>query len=336
MPEETPPSVALHQLMVGHWVSQALCVAAELGIADHMASSPSDVSELARAVSAHPRALFRLMRALASVGVFTEVAPRRFALTPVGDCLRATSATSLRALALTVNSLDWAAWAEMRHSLRTGETAFQHVHQMGPFDYFHRNPEVGKTFDEAMTGFVTQNGAAIVEAYDFRGLRRIIDVGGGVGTLMMSILRSSPEITGVVFDLPDVIAVAEQRVERAGLAARCDCVGGSFFETAPADGDAYIMASIIHDWDADHCRRILATCRAAMPSSAKLLLVEMVIPAGNAPFFGKLLDLEMLVCFGGQERTEEEYRELLNATGFRLTRVVPTRTPSSILEALPC
>jgi O-methyltransferase domain len=153
---------------------------------------------------------------------------------------------------------------------------------------------------------------------------------------MISLLRSSPEVTGVVFDLPDVIAVAKQRVERAGLAARCDCVGGSFFETAPADGDAYIMASIIHDWDADHCRRILATCRAAMPSSAKLLLVEMVIPPGNAPYFGKLLDLEMLVCFGGQERTEEEYRELLSATGFRLTRVVPTHAPSSILEAVPC
>ena len=336
MREEIPPSVALHQLMVGHWVSQALCVAAELGIADHMAAPPCDVSELAKAVSAHPGALFRLMRALASVGIFTEVAPRRFALTPVGDCLRATSPTSLRALALTVNSLDWAAWAEMRQSLRTGETAFQHVHQMGPFDYFRRNPEAGKTFGEAMTGFVTQNGAAIVEAYDFRGLRRIIDVGGGVGTLMMSLLRSSPEVTGVVFDLPDVIAVAEQRVERAGLAARCDCVGGSFFETVPADGDAYIMASIIHDWNADHCRRILATCRAAMPSSAKLLLVEMVIPPGNDPFFGKLLDLEMLVCFGGQERTEEEYRELLSATGFELTRVVPTRTPSSILEAVPC
>ena len=336
MPEEIPPSAALHQLMVGHWISQALCVAAELGIADHMAASPCDVSELAKAVSAHPGALFRLMRPLASVGVFTEVAPRRFALTPVGDCLRATSPTSLRALALTVNSMDWAAWAEMGHSLRTGETAFQHVHQMGPFDYFHRNPEAGKTFDEAMTGFVTQNGAAIVEAYDFRGLRRIIDVGGGVGTLMMSLLRSSPEVTGVVFDLPDVIAVAKQRVERAGLAARCDCVGGSFFETVPADGDAYIMASIIHDWDADHCRRILATCRAAMPSSAKLLLVEMVIPPGNAPFFGKLLDLEMLVCFGGQERTEEEYRDLLTATGFRVTRVIPMRTPSSIVEAIPC
>ena len=336
MRDEIPPSVALHQLMVGHWVSQALCVAAELGIADQMAAAPRDVSELAKAVSAHPGALFRLMRALASVGVFVEVAPRRFALTPVGDCLRATSPTSLRALALTVNSVDWAAWAEMRHSLRTGETAFQRVHQMGPFDYFRRNPEAGKTFDEAMTGFVTQNGAAIVEAYDFTRVLRVIDVGGGVGTLMMSIRRSNPEVTGVVFDLPDVIAVAKQRVEHAGLAARCDCLGGSFFETIPADGDAYIMASIIHDWDADHCRRILATCRAAMPSSAKLLLLEMVIPPGSDPFFGKLLDLEMLVCFGGQERTEEEYRELLTATGFRLTRVIPSRTPSSILEAVPC
>jgi O-methyltransferase domain/Dimerisation domain len=334
--QDAQPSAILHQLLSGHWISQALCVAAELGVADHMAGAPRDVLELARAVDAHPGALYRLMRALASVGVFTEVAPRRFALTPVGDCLRATSRTSLRSLALTVNSLDWAAWAEARHSLRTGETAFQHVHGVGPFDYFRRHPKVGQIFDDAMTGFVTQNGSAIVEAYDFSGLSRIVDVGGGVGALVVSILLANPELQGVVFDLPDVVASARQRINEAGLAGRCECVTGSFFETLPTGGDAYILASIIHDWDAEHCRKILATCRAAMSPIARLLLIEMVIAPGDHPFFGKLLDLEMLVCFGGQERTEEEYQELLMASGFRMTRVIPMRTPSSIVEAIPC
>lgn len=335
MGDQVPPSVILHQLLCGHWISQALCVAAELGVADRLESGPRDVADLAHEVSAHPGALFRLMRALASVGVFSEVAPRSFALTPVGDCLRSTAATSLRALARTVGAMDWAAWSELHHSVRTGETAFRRVHGVTPFEHFRAHPEVGRLFDEAMSGFVTQNGVAVAEAYDFGSLSRIVDVGGGDGTLAISILRAHAGIRAVVFDLPDVIATTRKRVESAGLTARCEFVAGSFFESIPAGADAYLLASIIHDWEEERCWEILARCREAAPPHAKLLLLEMVIPPGDDPFFGKLLDLEMLACFGGRERSAPEYRELLAGAGFELTRIVATRTPTSVIEAVP-
>ena len=336
MSEGPPPSAVLHRLTAGHWIARAVCTAAELGLADQMSEAPRAVAELAERVGADPRALHRLLRALASVGVFTEPSPRCFALTPVGACLRADHPNSLRALALTIDQVDWQAWAELRHSVRTGEPAFQRVHGVAPFDYFRLHPSVGENFDAAMTGFVLQNGAAIVEAYDFSSVSRLVDVGGGVGTLMTLILRAHPQMTGVVFDLPEVIPRAERRVAQAGLSARCECVAGSFFDRVPTGGDAYLLASIIHDWDGESCQRILAACRAAMPSRARLLLVEMVIPQGDGDFFGKLLDLNMLVSFGGQERTEAEYSDLLTLAGFRLTQVIPTRTPSSIVEAIPC
>ena len=199
----------------------------------------------------------------------------------------------------------------MLHSVRTGETAFRQVHGVDPFEYFERNPEVGRIFDEAMNGFVSQNGLAVVEAYDFTRFASIVDVGGGQGVLMSAILAASPGARGVIFDRPAVIERARARIEGAGIASRCDAVAGDFFVSVPSGADAYLLASILHDWDDERCLAILHCCRRAIPEDGKLLLVEMVIPPGNDPFFGKLLDLEMLVCFGGRERSEDEYRQLL-------------------------
>jgi O-methyltransferase domain/Dimerisation domain len=334
-PQQVPPPVALHRLMSGHWIAQAIFVAAQLGVADYLTDGPQHADALAQSVGAHPGALYRLLRALASVGVFTEIAPQRFALTPIGTSLQTGITGSLHALALTGNVLDWEAWGQLLYCVKTGEPAFQHVHGMDPFTYFQHHPEVGKIFDEAMTGFVTENSLAVVTAYDFTPFTTIVDVGGGHGALMVAILQASPATRGVILELPSVLDGARATLEAAGLLSRCDCVAGDFFASVPAGGDAYILASIIHDWDTERSLTILRNCRRAMTNDAKLLLEEMVIPPGDAPFFGKWLDLEMLACFGGQERTEAEYQALLAAAGFQLTRIVPTHTPSSVIEAVP-
>lgn len=332
-PQELPPSVKLNQLGTGRWVSEALYVAAKLGVADHLKDGARSVDQLATSVGAHAGALYRLLRALASVGVFTEAEPRKFALTEMGACLQTGVPGSMRALAL-MTDLERDAWGQLEHSIRTGETAFDHVHGMGFFAYLQRHPDEGRLFDEAMTGFVSQNIAAVVAAYDFRPFSKIVDVGGGHGALMAAILKASPGTEGVIFDLPSVVEGAERNIEAAGLSARCQCVGGDFFTSVPTGGDAYVMASIIHDWDDQRSVAILRNCRQAMSGRGKLLLVEMVIPAGDTPFFGKLLDLEMLVLApGGRERTETEYQALLVDAGFRLIRIVSTRSLASVIEA---
>jgi ubiquinone/menaquinone biosynthesis C-methylase UbiE len=333
--KEVPPAVSLRRLLGGHWISQAVSVAAELRLADRLADGPLSADELARASGSHPRALYRLLRALSTVGVFSEVSPRRFALSPAGNYLREGIPGSLRSIALLIRRLDWAPWGDMLHSLRTEEPAFHHVHGMGPFDYFEDHPEVGGTFDQAMTEFVTQNGIAAVAAYDFRPFSKVVDVGGGHGALMSAILESSPQTRGVIFDLPRVIEGARQRIEASNLSPRCECVAGDFFQEVPAGGDAYVLASIIHDWDDEQALTILRNCRRAMGDRGTLLLVEMVIPPDDAPFFGKWLDLHMMVSVGGRERTAEEYRTLFEEAGLRLLRIVRTSTPSSILEAVP-
>jgi O-methyltransferase domain/Dimerisation domain len=332
---ELPASVRLHQLMAGHWVSQAIYVVAKLGVADHLAQAPQTVEALARAVNAHPRSLYRLMRALASVGLFTEVAPARYELTSVGHFLRSDVAGSLRGLALTVNEFDWQPWGYLLHSVKTGQPAFPLVHGAGAFEYLGKHSDAGRMFDEAMIDFVSQNIRAVMSAYDFASFRNIVDVGGGRGALMMAILEANPSTRGIIQDLPAVIEGASREVAARGLTHRCACIAGDFFQGVPAGGDAYILASIIHDWNDQAGADILRSCRTAMSDQARLLLVEMVIPPGDGPSFGKLLDLEMLVCFGGRERTEEEYRDLLRETGFEPVRIVSTQAAASVIEAKP-
>jgi len=331
-----PPSLQLFYLSKGTAISTSLSLVAELGIADLLAEGPRNVAELARETDTHPQSLFRVLRLLASQGVFTEVQPEYFALTRLGEFLRSDIPGTMRSWVRMTGMKSWfQAYAEAMHSLRTGEPAFKHAVGVEFFDYMAANTEQGAIFNQAMTDFGQGVSNAVVHGYDFSGLERVIDVGGSHGSLIRAILHAYPEMRGVLFDLPHVAESARQLIAEDGLAQRCDIVGGDFFKAIPAGGDAYLLRWIIHDWDRERALTILENCRSAMRKTARLLLVEAVIPPGNEPHLGKLMDFVMLAGLGGQERTEDEYAHLLNEAGFRLQRVVPTASPMSVIEGTP-
>jgi hypothetical protein len=335
-PPAPPPSVVLMQMIFGKVVTQALSVVARFGLADQLATGPKTAAELAQAAKLHPGHLYRVLRALGSVGVLAEAADGRFALTPVGDFLRSDVPGSMRAVATyCCDPWSWQAWGDLAESVRTGEVAFDRVFGQGPWDYFQQHPDEAATFNAGMTGFSQQMSGPVVKAYDFSGFGTVVDVGGGHGALLGAILTANPNVRGVVFDAPSVAAGTTKAIRDAGLADRCRAEGGDFFQEVPAGGDAYILKHIIHDWNDAKATDILRTCRRAVPPTGKLILVEIVIPKAGEPSFGTLLDLEMLVICDGKERTEAEYRDLLAGAGFRLTRVVPTEAPVSLVEAVP-
>jgi hypothetical protein len=332
-----PPEVELLSHITGLWRSRAVYVAAKLGVADALRDGPRPVAEIAAAVGAHPGALHRLLRALASLGIFAERGGR-FELTPMAEQLRSDRPGSLRAMALTVGGLPFQAWGEALHSVQTGRPAFEHVYGTSFFDHLAGDPESSRIFDEAMNAQSGISHAAIVSSYDFSGFATIVDVGGGQGVLLERILRANPKATGVVYDQAHVVDKGRTRLAGGDLGGRLEFVAGSFFDGVPEGGDAYLLAMVIHDWDDVDAVKILSACRRAMPAHGKLLLSELVIPPGNAPFFGKLLDLDMLVSFGGKERTADEYRTLFKDAGFSLNRIVPAYGPMtaiSILEGAP-
>jgi hypothetical protein len=333
--DASPPSTTLLQMMTGYWVSQALYVAAKLGIADLLADGPVDCEDLAASTDSHAPSLQRVLRALASVGVFTEVSPGAFALTPLGELLRTETPGSMRALAIMYAEEQYRAWGELVHSVRTGEMAFDHQFGMGYFEYLAQHPEADRVFNEAMTGWTHQLVGAVVDTYDFSPFKTVVDVGGGYGALLAAILQSNPGTQGILFEQPHVVASATEQLVAAGVADRCTVVGGDFFAAVPAGGDAYVLSQILHDWDDEHCVAILGQCRQAMPDHGKLLVVELVLPEGDEPFLGKWLDLHMLVLLGGRERTAAEYDALFQAAGFKLARVVPTPPGPSVVEAVP-
>src|SRR6516162_6212527 len=331
MPDVSPHQ-QLDQMITGYWTSQAIYVAAKFGIADHLKHGPKTVGELAGATSTNPDALYRLLRALASVGIFTEGEARRFSLTPLAEPLRSDVAGSKRALALMSGDEPFRAWAEIDYSIRTGKVAFDKVFGKPIFDYLGDHPDKARNFDAAMVGVHGRESDAVLDAYDFSVFGVVADVGGGNGSQMTEILKKHNGVKGILFDLPHVIERAKERVRAAGLLDRCQLVSGSFFEAVPEGADAYVMRHIIHDWDEEKCLTILRNCHRAMSSASKLLVIESVIPPGNEPFFGKFVDLQMLLIPGGKERTENEYRALLARAGFELTRIVPTATEVSIVE----
>jgi hypothetical protein len=324
-------------MVTGCWISQALYVAAKLGIADLLQEGPQSCARLAEATQTHAEALYRVLRALASVGIFAEDEAGHFRLTPLADLLRTDAPGSLRAFAIMLGAPEhWRAWEGVLHSVRTGQPAFDHVFGIPLFEYFPTHPEAARIFDDAMTSRSAQENTAIVAAYAFTAAHTVVDIGGGQGTLLASILEIHPHARGVLFDLPHVIASARTRIERAGQAARWEYVAGDFFAAVPAGGDCYLLKKVIHDWDDERAQRILTNCRTAMAGTGRLLLIEPLIPPGNEASFNKLLDLLMLVWnAGGRERTEREHQGLLAAAGFRLSRVIPTRAGVSIIEAVP-
>ena len=332
MPPELSPGEQLLAMASGAWVTQMIHVAAELGVADHLAGGERDCEELAQACGAEADTLFRLLRGLASLGIFEETAPRRFALTPLAELLRSDHPQSLRQFARMLGEEHYLSWADLLRSVRTGENAFQHRYGCSVFAWYQQNPERGAIFDGAMTDFSRQETEALLAAFDFSGIRRLVDVGGGRGALLQRVLRATPELQGTLFDQPEVVAPVTPPAE---LGDRLSIEGGDFFRSVPSGADAYLLKHILHDWGDDACRTILGHIRAAMDPAGRVLILEQVIPPGNGPFPGKLLDLNMLVMSeGGRERTPEEYARLLESAGLRLSRIVPTASAVSVVEAV--
>jgi ubiquinone/menaquinone biosynthesis C-methylase UbiE len=329
-------SDALLQMIGGYRVSRLISAAAKLGIADLLKDSPKTIEELAKSTNTDVGALYRLMRALASVGVFVELDQGRFTLTPLAELLQTDVPGSLRAIAIMQGEdWHWKAWGDFLYSLKTGSSAFEHVFGMDLFKYLAHNPKSASNFDEAMSNVAMQKAMAVTNAYDFSGIRKIVDVGGGNGTFITKILKANPQMKGVLFDLAHVVEHARNYIKASGLAERCECVAGDFLQSVPQDGDAYFLSSVIHNWDDNRAIAILKSCHRAMAKSGKVLLVEAVITPGNEPHFSKLLDIQMLVITpGGRGRTETEYRLLFDAAGFKLMNIVPTQSPWSIVEGV--
>jgi ubiquinone/menaquinone biosynthesis C-methylase UbiE len=328
------PHQQLDRIISGYWTSQAVYAAAQFGIADLLKDGPRSVGQLAEATGADADALYRLLRALASVGIFAEGESRQFSLTPLAEPLRSDVAGSKRALALMMGDEQFRAWSEIEYSIRSGKTAFEKVFGQPVFDYLAEHPDKARIFDAAMTGIHGRESNAILDAYDFSGIGVLADVGGGNGSQIAAVLEGHTTMRGILFDLPHVVERGRERIEAAGLAQRCTLVGGSFFDAVPEGADAYMLRHIIHDWDEERALAILRNCHRAMPADGRLLVVESVIPPGNEPFGGKFLDLVMLLIPGGKERTEGEYRTLFAQAGFELKRVVPTGTDVSVIEGV--
>ena len=329
------PHQQLLQMLTGYWVSQALITAAKLGLADEIARTPATAAELAPTVGANADALYRLLRMLASVGIFTEQPDGRFTLTPLAEPLRTDQPESVHAFVLLLGDEHYQSWGLLDQAVRTGDCAFEMLYGQPVFEYLAKHPDKAKNFDAAMTGVHGRETAAMLDAYDFSGVKVLADIGGGNGTVIIEALRRNPHLKGMLFDLPHVVERSREAIASARLTDRCSVHGGSFFEAVPSGADAYLMRHIIHDWDDDEALTILKAIRRAIPSDGRLLVIEFVIPPGNEPNFGKLLDLNMFVVPGGRERTEAEYRRLYQQAGFDLTRIVTTARDVSVIEGRP-
>jgi hypothetical protein len=335
-PEVTPAHAQLIQMGMASLVSATVYAAAKLGIADHLATGPKSAAELSGPTGTHAPSLHRLLRSLAGLGILAEREEQRFALTPLGEALRRGAPGSAHASLLTLcGPLLWNSLGEFTYSLETGKPSFDKAFGMPVFEYLAQHPEEASAFSETMVGFHGAEPPAVAKAYDFSGVDTLVDVGGATGNMLAEVLSEHPGVRGVLYDLPHVVRDAPTLLNARGVGERVTIQGGSFFDSVPSGGDAYLLSHIIHDWSEEQCLIILGKCRDAMPPDGRLLLVEFVLPPGDAPHPGKMLDLVMLTVAGGQERTEEEYSSLLRKAGFCLNRVIPTTSAASIVEAVP-
>ena len=318
------PRERLLSIIRGYRMTQAVYVATKLGIPDLLAAGPRDIEDLARETSSHPPSLRRLLMFLSSAGVLDKVGPRRFALAPMGFELRTGVPGSLRPTVLfSLNESHWRPWGHLLHTVRTGETAFNHVHGASLFEFLAGHPEEANLFNMGMAGNSPAHARLVVAAYDFSRMNLVVDFAGGRGRLLATILERNPHLHGILFDLPHVIESARELLDEAGVVDRCELVSGNFFEAVPNGGAAYILRNIIHDWEDDQAVTILTTCRRAMADGARLILVERYLP--DDPREAPLVlhaDLEMLVNVGGRERTTDEYETLLARSGLRLAQTI--------------
>lgn len=330
------PAEKLFQMAMGFMTTAALGCVANLEIAEKLKNGAKNVAVLAAESGVKEEPLYRVLRALAATGVFEEQAPRTFALTPAADLLRAEAKGSMRNMVrFMATRLHFETYPEMMHSLKTGETVVEKVHNVSIFEYFEKDKITGEIFNDAMTDFSAVVIPAALEAYDFSYLngKMLIDIAGGHGKVLTEILVKYPEIRGKLFDLEHVVNGAKPRIESLGLTNRCSVCSGDFFKEVP-EADAYIMKHIIHDWEDAKATTILRNIHKASPADARVILLEGVIAAGNEPSLGKWLDLEMLMMPGGKERTEEEYRALFAGAGFQMTRIAETKSPLCVIEAV--
>ena len=331
-PNELPPPAQLMKFIVGKWISKPIYVAAELGIADMLANGSKSIEELAQASQSHAPSLYRMMRALASVGIFFETESKRFELTPMAEYLKT---GAMRSIALMFNS-DWSdkAWGHFLDGVKTGKTPFQKANGIPLLNWLEENPQAAAVFNEANAIKAASSHSAIVDAYDFSGIDTLTDVGGGLGTLMMEILSANPSMNGIVADTFSVIKETNKIIKARGIEGRCQTIGCDFFESIPPGSDAYLMSNILHDWSDEQCRVILTNCKHAMKKESKLIVVEMIVPLGNEPSVAKLLDLEMFVMTGGRERTKAEFEDLFKSSEFKISRILPTKENVCIIEGI--
>lgn len=337
MPESTATNTpdrqsfqTVMQMITGYWGSVCVYVAAKLKIADQVASGPVAIDQLARQCDVTEDYLYRVLRALASLGVFRELDGKRFEQTDLSEHLRSDIESSAHSIAVMMGEEHYRVWGHLLESTRTGDQAFEAVYGMPVFEYFKQNPEPGEIFNNAMTGFASNRHRAVLSVYDFSPFKCLVDIGGGHGALLKCILEKTPNLNALLFDLPHVISGA---TIPAHLQNRFETAAGDFFEAVPAGKDAYILSTVIHDWSDDLALKILKNIHAAMPSDGTLLLVEHVIEPDNQPSLGKLLDINMLLMTqGGRERSSEEYRELYRKAGFKLTRILPTPSGICVIE----
>jgi hypothetical protein len=318
------------------WAARAIQVATNLGIPDRLARGAKPVSVLARETETHPDALYRLLRALASVGVFVEVEAHTFAHSDSSRYLCSNQPGSLYHLARMMNAeWHWRPWGELEYSVRTGKPAFDHLYGMDRWTYFRKHPEEGRLFDQGIGNFSRLVDRALTMAYDFSSVEIVVDVAGGHGSFLASILAANPALQGILFDHPDVLAGAAPVLAEAGVAGRYRLVAGDMFDELPPGADLYLLKEIVHNWDDDHVLQLLRHCRQAMSAKGRVLIADNLIrPGGKETSFSKFLDLEMLIGFPGRERTVEEFRALYEAAGFQLKQVIPTQSPLVLIEGV--
>lgn len=333
--KELPPPIQMLQIISGFWVSRCVYVVAKLGLADLIKNEPKTVDQLAAATGSHAPSLYRVLRALVPFGIVTHDANNRFGITPLSATLRSDVPGSMRAFAMTeLGEEHYPAWGELLHSVKTGGIAFDKAFGENVWEFFAKHPDNAQIFNDAMSGVTAQSLEALHAAYQFTGIKLLMDVGGGHGALLTSILTRNPEMRGILFDSLPVIQGAQSHLAGSDIADRCELVAGDFFKSVPAGADAIVLKWIIHDWNDEQSVAILRNCHQALPANGKLILIEAVVPTTPEPHFSKFIDLNMLVITGGRERTEEEFRRLYDDSGFRLTRIVPTESPFSVIEGV--
>ena len=331
-----PPFAVVHEMILAQWNAAAISAAAKLGIADELESGPKTTLELASLLNLHEDSLYRVLRALAGLGIFHEGENRTFSQTPLSDVLRTNAKPSLRyAATLMIDNWQHRGLQGICSTIENGHSAMVNVFGAGLFEYLRAHSEEAFHFNRGMTDLSSVEAPAVVATYDFSCFDRIVDVAGGAGGLLAAILASTPKLRGTLFDQPSVIEQAKSDAILAPFGDRCELVGGDFFDAVPVGADAYIMKHIIHDWDDERATKILSNCRRALKPGGKLLVVERVIGPPNAHDPKKFFDVAMMLLLGGRERSEPEWKALYDVAGFRVTRILPTPAPHSIIEGVP-